>query len=210
MDCLGAMEAFIRVVDAGSFSSAAKQLRIGQPPISKTVAQLEERLGVRLLRSTHRLTPTEAGRNFYERAKQSIEAAEEAELAARGAAGTLSGRLRFCAPVTFTRLHVMPRLSIFLAEHPSLDIDVVLEDRDIDLIEAGIDVALRIDRLPDSAVTVRKIAQCRRHVIGTPAYFAARGVPQTPADLLAHEASSMRSARVARPGASGRGRRKPP
>ena len=189
MDRLGATEAFVRVVDAGSFSSAAKQLRIGQPAISKTVAQLEERLGVRLLlRSTHRLTPTEAGRNFYERAKQSIEAAEEAELATRGAAGTLSGRLRFCAPVTFTRLHVMPHLSIFLAEHPSLDIDVVLEDRDIDLIEAGIDVALRIDRLPDSAVTARKIAQCRRHVIGTSAYFAAMGVPQAPADLLAHEA----------------------
>jgi LysR substrate binding domain len=91
----------------------------------------------------------EAGRNFYERAKQSIEAAEEAELAARGAAATLSGRLRICAPVTFTRLHVMPRLSTFLAEHPSLDIDVVLKDRDIDLIQAGIDVALRIDRLPD-------------------------------------------------------------
>jgi DNA-binding transcriptional LysR family regulator len=188
MDRLAAMEAFVRVVDAGSSSGAAKQLRIGQPAFSKTIAQLEERLGVRLLRSTHGLTTTEAGRNFYEHARQSIEAAEEAELAARGAAATLSGRLRFCAPVTFTRLHVMPRLSIFLAEHPALDIDVVLEDRDIDLIEAGIEVALRIDRLPDSAVTARKIAQCQRRVIGTPAYFAARGVPKTPADLLAHQA----------------------
>ena len=88
--------------------------------------------------------------------------------------------------------------------------DVVLEDRDIDLIEAGIDVALRIDRLPNSAVTVRKIAQCRRHVIGTPAYFAARGVPQTPADLLAHEAIIYAQRAGGAAWASGRGRRKPP
>lgn len=189
MDRLTAMEAFVRVVDAGSFSGAAKQLRVGQPAVSKTVAQLEDRLGVRLLlRSTHRLTPTEAGRNFYERAKQSIEAAEEAELAARGTAATLSGRLRVYAPVTFTCLNVMPRLSIFLAQHPSLDIDVVLDDRDIDLVAAGIDVALLIGRLADSAATTRKIGQCRRRVIGTPAYFEATGVPQTPADLLAHQA----------------------
>jgi DNA-binding transcriptional LysR family regulator len=189
MDRLAAMEAFVRVVDAGSFSGAAKQLRVGQPAVSKTVAQLEDRLGARLLmRSTHGLAPTEAGRNFYERAKRAIEEADEAELAARGAAATLSGRLRFCGPLTFTRLHVMPPLSSFLAEHPSLDIDVVLDDRDIDLIAAGIDVAVLIGRLADSAMTARKIGQCQRRVIGTPAYFAARGEPQIPADLLAHQA----------------------
>src|SRR5207248_6049071 len=117
MDRLAAMEAFVRVVDAGSFSGAANQLRVGQPAVSKTIAQLEDRLGVRLLlRSTHGLTPTEAGRNFYDRAKRSIEEAEEAELAARGAGATLRGRLRFCAPPTFARLHVMPRLPAFLAE----------------------------------------------------------------------------------------------
>ena len=118
------------------------------PLFPRPIAQLEDRLGVRLLlRSTHRLTPTEAGRNFYERAKRAIDEADEAELAARGAAATLSGRLRVCGPLTFTRLLVMPRLSIFLSEHPSLDIDVVLDDRDIDLIAAGIDVALLIGRL---------------------------------------------------------------
>ena len=189
MDRLAAMEAFIRVVDAGSFSDAAKQLRIGQPAVSKTIAQLEDWLGVRLLlRSTHRLTPTEAGRNFYDRAKRAIEEADEAELAARGAAATLSGRMRFCGPLTFTRLLVMPCLSSFLTEYPALDIDVVLEDRDLDLVAAGIDVALLIGRLADSAVTARKIGQCQRRVIGTPAYFEEKGVPQTPADLLAHEA----------------------
>jgi DNA-binding transcriptional LysR family regulator len=189
MDRMAAMEAFIRVVDAGSFSGAAKQLRIGQPAVSKTIAQLEDRLGVRLLlRSTHGLTTTEAGRNFYERAKRSIEEADEAELAARGVAATLSGHLRICAPVTFARLHVIPRLPIFLAEHPALDLDVVLNDRNIDLIEAGIDVALRMGQLTDSSLTARKIGQSQRRVIGSPAYFEAMGVPQTPADLVRHQA----------------------
>ena len=189
MDRLAAMEAFVRVIEAGSFSGAAKQLHVGQPAVSKTIAQLEDRLGVRLLlRSTHGLTPTEAGRNFYDRAKRSIEEAEEAELAARGAAATLSGRLRICAPVTFARLQVVPHLSSFLAQHPALDIDFVLDDRDIDLIEAGIDVALCLGRLSDSALTVRKIGRCQSRVIGAPSYFEAKGVPQTPSDLIAHQA----------------------
>jgi DNA-binding transcriptional LysR family regulator len=160
MDRLAAMETFVRVVEAGSFSGAAKQLRVGQPAVSKTVAQLEDWLGVRLLlRSTHGLTPTEAGRNFCERAKRSIEEAEEAELAARGAGATLSGRLRICAAVTFARIHIIPHLPFFLSEHPALDLDVVLEDRNIDLIEAGIDVALRMGELADSALTARKVGQ---------------------------------------------------
>ena len=189
MDRLAAMEAFVRVIEAGSFSGAAKQLHLGQPAVSKTVAQLEDRLGVRLLlRSTHGLTPTEAGRNFYERAKRSIEEAEEAELAARGAAAALSGRLRVSAPVTFARLHVLPRLPIFLAKHPALDVDVVLDDRDIDLVEAGIDVALRLGNLADSVLTARKIAQCRSVVVGAVSYFEAHGVPQSPGDLVAHQA----------------------
>jgi DNA-binding transcriptional LysR family regulator len=91
-----------------------------------------------LVRSTHGLTPTEAGRNFYERAKRSIEETDEADPAARGAGGTLAGRLRICAAVTFARLHVIPHLPVFLAEHPSLAIDVVLNNRSFDVIEAGI------------------------------------------------------------------------
>src|SRR6201984_1551982 len=109
MDRLAAMEAFVRVIEAGSFSGAAKQLRVGQPAVSKTMAQLEDRLGVRLLlRSTHGLTPTDAGRHFYERAKRSIEEAEEAELTARGAAAALTGRLRISAPVRFARFKIVP------------------------------------------------------------------------------------------------------
>jgi len=108
MNRLSAMEAFVRVIETGSFSGAARALRIGQPAVSKAIAQIEERLGVRLLvRTTHGLTPTESGDNFYEHAKRAIEEAEEADLAARGAGATLSGRLRIGAAVTFARLHVM-------------------------------------------------------------------------------------------------------
>ena len=189
MDRLAAMEAFVRVVEAGSFSAAAKQLHVGQPAVSKSIAQLEDRLGVRLmLRSTHGLTPTEAGRNFYERARRAIDEAEEAELAARGAGATLSGRLRVCAPVTFARLQVVPRIAAFLSEHPAVDLDMVLDDRNIDLIEGGIDVALRLGRQPDSTMTARKIAECRAVVVGAPAYLDAMGTPRTPDDLTRHQA----------------------
>lgn len=189
MNRLAAMEAFVRVIDTGSFSSAARQLRIGQPSISKAIAQLENRLGVRLLlRSTHGLTSTEAGQNFYEHARRSIEEADEADLAARGAGATLSGRLRICAAVTFARLHVIPHLARFLAENPALDVEVVLDDRNVDLIEAGIDVAIRMSDLSDSALTARKIGEGRRAVVGTPSYFAKAGEPMTPMELSAHQA----------------------
>jgi DNA-binding transcriptional LysR family regulator len=180
MDRFAAMDAFIRVVDAGSFSGAAKQLRMGQSAVSKAIVQLEERLSVRLLlRSTRGLTPTEAGRNFYQRAKRSIEEADGAELAARGAAATLSGRLRVQATVAFGRLHIIPRLPAFLAQHPALDVDIVLDP--------GIDIGLRVGQLVNSALTARKIAQCERRVIGTPSYFKAAGVPRIPADLVRHQ-----------------------
>src|SRR6266478_8574259 len=126
MDRLTVMEVLVRVVETGSFSGAARLLRVGQPAVSKTVAQLEERLGVSLLlRSSRGLTPTEAGQNFYERAKRSIEEADEAELAARGANAGLSGELRISAAVTFSRLHIVPRLPAFLAEHPDLRVALV-------------------------------------------------------------------------------------
>jgi DNA-binding transcriptional LysR family regulator len=183
------MEAFVRVIETGSFSSAARSLHVGQPSVSKMVAQLEDRLGVRLLsRSTHGLSPTEAGQNFYERAKRSLEEADEAELAARGAAATLTGRLRICAAITFARLHVVPHLPVFLSEHPELDVEVILDDRNIDLVEAGIDVALRMGTLPDSTLTARKISQSRRMVLGAPSYFARAGEPKEPADLMDHQA----------------------
>jgi DNA-binding transcriptional LysR family regulator len=189
MDRLAAMEAFVLVVDAGSFSAAARHLNVGQPAISKSVAQLEDRLGVKLLvRSTHGLAPTEAGLSFYERARRSIEEADEAEMAARGAGRGLTGKLRICAAVTFARIHLMPRLPEFLMRHPDLEMGVVLDDRNIDLVQEGIDVALRMGQLADTAMTARRIATTRHVVIGTTAYFARAGEPRSPGELIAHEA----------------------
>src|ERR1700761_3714468 len=189
MDRLLAMAAFVRVVDTGSFSAAARQLGVGQPAVSKTIAQLEDRLRVRLLvRSTHALTPTDAGQRFYERARLAIQEVDEAELEARGAGSGLTGRLRFSAATTFARLMIVPRLPEFLAQHPSLDIDVILDDRVIDLVSEGIDVALRLGTLADSTAVARKIASGGRSVVATPAYLARAGVPKVPADLAHHHA----------------------
>lgn len=188
MDRLQAMTTFVRVVEAGSFSGAARVLNIGQPAVSKTVAQLEQHLQVRLLlRSTHGLTPTEAGVRFYERARLAIQEADEAEQAARGAGAGLSGRLRISAAPTFARLHVIPRLPRFLDAHPGLHVDVILDDRAIDLIAEGIDISLRMGALADSSVVARKLASSRRSVLATPDYLARAGTPQAPAVLAAHE-----------------------
>ncbi|HTV87144.1 MAG TPA: LysR family transcriptional regulator [Dyella sp.] len=182
------MQTFICVVETGSFSAAARRLNVGQPAVSKSIAQLEDRLGVRLiLRSTRGLTPTDAGQQYYERAKRSIEEANEAELLARGTGKGLSGKLRVSAAVTFARLHIIPSLNTFLSAHPDLQIDVRLDDRNIDLVEQGIDVALRMGSLPDSNMTARHLAQSRRYALATPAYLQAHGTPVTPAELAQHQ-----------------------
>jgi DNA-binding transcriptional LysR family regulator len=168
MDRLQSMVAFVRVVETGSFSGAARQLGVGQPAVSKTIAQLEDRLQVRLLvRSTHALSPTDAGVRFYERAKLAIREVDEAELEARGAGAGLTGRLRLSAATTFTRLLIVPRLPEFLAAHPSLDMDLILDDRVIDLVSEGMDMALRMGALADSTAVARKIASGRRSVVAT-------------------------------------------
>ncbi|MCD0501648.1 LysR family transcriptional regulator [Bordetella petrii] len=189
MDRLAAMEAYVSVVEAGSFSAAARRLKLGQPAVSKSIAQLEERLGARLLlRSTRGLATTDAGQRFYEHAKRAIEDVDEAEQVARDASAGLAGRLRVCAAVTFARLHVLPALKTFMDQHPQLEIEIVLDDRNIDLLEEGVDVALRMGTLDDSSMTARRVAQSPRVVVGTPAYFDAAGVPTTPADLSRHQA----------------------
>jgi DNA-binding transcriptional LysR family regulator len=189
MDRLAAMQTFVRVVDTGSFSAAARQLNIGQPAVSKSIAQLEDWLGVRLLmRSTRGLAVTEAGQRYYERARRSIEEADEAVLAARGEGAGLVGVVRVAAATTFARLHIVPHLPAFLAIHPGLEIDLILDDRIIDLVEESIDVCLRMGNLPDSALTARKLATAERVVLATPNYIARAGEPLTPADLATHEA----------------------
>ena len=189
MDRLTALEIYVRVVDTGSFSAVARHQQIGQPAVSKAVVQLEEWLGVRLLmRSTRSLVPTEAGQIFYERAKRTIEEAHEAVLAARGSAYGLSGRLRVSTSVCFGRLHVIPNLSTFLDEHPDLEIELVLDDRHLDLINEGIDVSLRMGAMPDSNMTARRIAEGRRIVVATPTHLQRHGTPSSPSELIRHQA----------------------
>lgn len=188
MDRLEAIEIFVRVVETGSFSAAARHYNVGQPTVSKAVAQLEDWLGVKLLlRSTRSVTPTEAGTSFYERSLRTIEEAGEAVIAARGAASGLSGKLRVSAAVCFARLHIVPKLPEFLRQHPDLDLELVLDDRTIDLVDEGIDIALRMGPLASSSMTARLLADAPRRVVATPEYLKRHGVPKTPQDLLAHE-----------------------
>jgi DNA-binding transcriptional LysR family regulator len=182
------METYVRVLETGSFSAAARHLNVGQSAVSKSIAHLEERLGVRLLmRTTRRLTPTEAGRTYYERARRTIEEAREADFAARDAGVRLTGSLRVSAGVTFARLYLLPRLASFLAEHPRFSIEFVLDDRPVDLIEEAVDIGLRYGPLADSSLIGRKVATARRLVLGMPGYFDRAGVPMTPAELTEHD-----------------------
>jgi DNA-binding transcriptional LysR family regulator len=172
MDRLTAMETFVHVVETGSFSAAAKRLGIGQPAVSKTRG----------------LTPTEAGLAFFDKAKRAIDEADAADEAARGAGSGLSGNLRISAPVTFARMHIIAHLGAFLEQYPGVNVDVVLDDRSLNLVEEGIDVALRMGNLNDSSLTARKIGESPCVILGTPAYFERFGEPATPADLLQHQA----------------------
>src|ERR1700753_2962278 len=157
MDRFSARHVFLPLAVRVCLTAAARQIRVGHPAMSKMIAQLEEHLGVKLLvRTTRGLKPTEAGENFYEHAKRAVQEAEEAELKARGVGAALSGRLRISAAVTFARLHVVPRMKRFMAMHPDLNVEVYLDDENVDLVEAGIDVALRMGDSQRSPLTARK------------------------------------------------------
>lgn len=188
MDRFQVMETFVRVVETGSFTAAARALRIGQPAVSKTVAALEAHLGVRLLvRTTRRVTPTQAGRAFCHRARLALAEADEAFITAKGEGTALAGHLRVCAPVTFARLHITPRLASFFDAHPKLTLDLVLDDRNIDLVAENIAVALRLGVLVDSSMSARKLATAQRLVVAAPSYLARHGRPKHPSDLKNHE-----------------------
>ena len=189
MDLIIAMRSFVRVYEAGSFSMAAKHLGLGQPAVSKSVAQLEGRLGVPLfLRSTRGLTPTDEAHTFYEHAVRTMDEAELALKAVRGEPATLTGRLRVSGTITFVRQHIIPQLPVFLAQHPGLEIDLMLDDGNVGLIEEGVEVALRMGKLPSSNLVARRIGRCRRVVVATPDYFKQRGTPLLPEDLIEHPA----------------------
>lgn len=189
MDRLHAMEIFVRAVEAGSFTAAAKALGMGQPAVSKRVADLEAHLGTALiLRSTREFAVTEAGQNYYEHARAALAEAEEAEAAARGAGRGLVGRLRVSAPVTLTRLKIVPALDAFLSEHPDLTLELVMDDRQVDLVREGVDLAIRAGSLSDSALVARRIAHARRSLVAAPAYLDRYGVPVRPEELPRHHA----------------------
>jgi DNA-binding transcriptional LysR family regulator len=140
------------------------------------------------VRSTHALSATEAGKRFYEHARRAIEEAEEADAAARGASAALTGKLRVSAAVTFARLHVIPKLARFLDAHPSLDIEFVLDDRNVDMIEDGVDLALRMGSLTDSTLTAKRLAEVRRVVLASLPYIEKFGEPKSPKDLANYRA----------------------
>ncbi|GAN69659.1 LysR family transcriptional regulator [Acetobacter orleanensis] len=189
MDRLQAMTAFVRVVESGSFSAAARLMHLGQPAVSKAITQLERQLGVQLLlRSAHGLTPTDAGQRYFERVARIVSDTEEADAAARGSTASLQGRLRVAVPTTFGRLQIVPRLGLLLNQHPRLDIDVELDDRRVDLMAEGIDVAIRVGPLNDSTMIAKRLGRGRRSVLATPAYLASAQALETPEDLGLHQA----------------------
>lgn len=178
------MRQFVRVVEAGSFSAAARRLNVGQPTLSKTVAQLEAHLGVRLLvRNTRAQSLTDAGRRFYERARIVLDEFEQAEAAARDEASAFSGLLRVAAPSTYAAEVIIPALGDFLTRYPELMLDLLLDDRHVDLVQEGVDCAIRADVAPDAKTVGRAIDHARRLMVATPAYLDRCGSPETPADL---------------------------
>ena len=188
MDRLTGMAVFARVVEAASFTAAARQLGISKSAVSKAVAALEDRLGARLLnRTTRRLALTEVGQAFYERCARVVAEAEEAELAVTRLQVAPRGTLRVNAPVSFGMRHLGPVLGEFMVRHPELEVDIDLSDRFVDLIEEGYDVAVRITRLADSSLIARRIADNRMIVCAAPAYWARHGRPGRPGDLAAHD-----------------------
>ena len=187
MDRLQGMAVFVRVAEQGSFSVAARQLGLSKSAVSKHVTALEERLGVRLLnRTTRRLALTEVGAVYRDYCARVVQDADEADLAASQHSLEPRGRLRVSAPMTFGFLHLGPLLPEFLARHPALQVELSLDDRVVDLLEEGVDVAVRIGRLTDSSLVARRFATARTVCAASAAYLARAGTPMVPADLARH------------------------
>jgi DNA-binding transcriptional LysR family regulator len=187
MDRLDELATFVRIVEEGSLARAAARLRRSPPAVTRALAALEDRLGVRLIdRTTRRLAPTEAGRAFYDRARRLEADYAAATAGARDA--PVRGLLRITAPVQFGRRHIAPIVSRFLDAHGGVEIELLLNDRNVDLIDEGIDVALRIGPLADSGLSARLVGHVRRLWVASPAYLERRGAPRTPADMTRHEA----------------------
>jgi len=188
MDLLGPMRTFVRVVEAGSFTAVAAELNTTQPTISRQIGALEDHLRTRLFtRTTRALTLTDDGRVFYEHALRALEAVSEAEGAVGRRRLKPSGVLRLAAPVVFGRLHVVPRLPTFLKRYPDVSIDLVMSDGFADLVEQGIDVAIRVGDITDPGLIARRIGTVQRVTVASPAYLKAHRAPKVPADLAEHQ-----------------------
>lgn len=187
MDTLNAMRIFVRVVDAGSITAAADQLDLAKSAVSRRLAELEEHLQVRLLnRTTRRMTLTDPGRSFYQRAQRMLDDLAEAEAEARGAASQVSGRLRVAAPLSFGLRQLAPAITDFAQRYPQVDIDIDLNDRPVDLIGEGFDLAIRIADLESSGLVARKLTTIRHVLCASPAYWQTHGRPQHPDELAEH------------------------
>jgi len=180
------MRSFARAVETGSFSAVARELGTGQPNVSRHIAALEQHLGTRLLhRSTRKLTLTPEGERYYTEAKRVLDAIEEAESNARGE-DRPSGLLRVACPTALGRTHLLPLLKTLLEQYPEMDVDLQIGDRFIDLVEEGVDLAIRIGTLKDSALKARRIGTSERVCVASGSYLARHSAPQLPQDLLQH------------------------
>ncbi|TNE45352.1 MAG: LysR family transcriptional regulator [Deltaproteobacteria bacterium] len=187
MDRLDAMLAYVRLVELGSFSKVGLELRVKQSTVSKWIANLETQLHTQLIERTSRSQRvTEAGQLFYERAKDILASYEELEAQLQQRSPVLSGRIRVNAPVVFGRLYLLPHLGPFLREHPSLEVELVLEDRYIQLLEEGIDLAIRVGKPVDSSLRSKTLATTPRRLVAAPQYLEEFGEPTEPKELKHH------------------------
>jgi DNA-binding transcriptional LysR family regulator len=178
---------FVKVVELSSFTAAADALEMSQPVVSKAVTRLEEKLGARLLnRTTRRLSLTEAGSELYRRSGSALREIENAELEIARFQTEPRGTLRVSAPMSFSILQLGPAIHTFMKRFPAVTVELHLDDRQVDLVEEGFDVAIRIGRLRDSNLIARKIAPTRQVICAAPSYLAKRGTPERPEDLLEH------------------------
>ena len=188
MDNLADVAVFVRVVERGSFTLAADELELSRAVVSKYVSRLEERLGARLLnRTTRRLALTEAGAALFEASRGALERIEEAESAVAQLQSEPRGRLRVSAPMSFGILHLGAAMTEFAQAYPRITLDVRLDDRFVNLVEEGVDMAVRIGALTDSSLVARKLTSSRSIVCASPGYLAEQGRPETPEDLASHD-----------------------
>lgn len=187
MDRLTEMEAFVHVVDHGGFTDAARKMGLSKSAVSKHVSALEARLAVRLLnRTTRRVSPTEVGLAYYDRAKAVLAEASDADSMVTAMQATPKGSLRVSAPVTFGVRQVAPAVAAFLCAFPEVDVNMVLDDRYVELLAEGFDLAIRVGTLADSSLKAKKLAEARSLIVAAPAYLAVAGTPRTIDDLNEH------------------------